>query len=123
MIRNLFLSILQFLGYAQDAPQVTRQRIAKYSIESFESRSAAREAAQQDGVAALVSAADKHKWLILRCPCGCGQEIALNLMGSHLPRWRVDVKSPRKFSVHPSVDATSCGAHFWLRNGQVNWCD
>lgn len=123
MIKNLLLSILRLFGYAREVPKTRRQRIAQYSLESFDSRSAAREAAQQDGIAALVGAADKHKWLILKCPCGCGQEIALNLMGSHLPRWHVDVKSARRFSVHPSVDATSCGAHFWLRNGQVNWCE
>jgi hypothetical protein len=123
MIKHLLLSILRYVGFPRKASSPTRKRIAHYSLESFDNRSAAREAVKQDGIAALVGAADKPKWLILKCPCGCGQEIALNLMGSHLPRWHVDIKSARRFSVHPSVDATSCGAHFWLRNGQVIWCD
>ncbi|WP_425265716.1 DUF6527 family protein [Acidovorax radicis] len=43
-------------------------------------------------------------------------------MSSHSPRWEVKILSKTSFSVHPSVDATSCGAHFWLRNGRVIWC-
>ena len=123
MLHRLWLWILKLLGYRRGEPAAGDRRTAQYALKIFESRPAAREAAKRDGVAALVGTEGKPKWLILKCPCGCGQEIALNLMGSHLPRWRVEVGASQQFSVHPSVDATSCGAHFWLRNGKVNWCD
>lgn len=98
-------------------------RRARYSLKIFEERSLATVAAQSPGVAALVRSGNKNKWLLLMCPCGCKQQIALNLMEGHTPRWRVDIQSPNLISVHPSVDATSCGAHFWLRNGQVIWAE
>lgn len=108
LVRNIF-----FKG--------SRQR--SYSLKVFEERRLAAAAAKADGLAAMVRSGDNNKWLLFMCPCGCGQQIALNLMEGHSPRWRVDVKSPTSFSVFPSVDATSCGAHFWLRNGVVVWAN
>lgn len=98
-------------------------RQSRYSLKIFEERRLAAAAAQAPGIAAVVRSGNKNKWLLLMCPCGCNQQIALNLMDGHTPRWRVDIQSPTSFSVHPSVDATSCGAHFWLRNGGVIWAD
>jgi hypothetical protein len=92
-----------------------------FVLQAFEDRSTAAVAAQRAGVAALVLREGKEKWLLMQCPCGCGQQIALNLMQSHSPRWRVSIQSMNRFSIHPSVDATSCGAHFWLRDGRVIW--
>jgi hypothetical protein len=123
VLRDFLLSVIHFFGFSKKRLQTAVRPISCYSLTSFDNRSAAREAAKNNGVAALVIPGGKQKWLILKCPCGCGQEIALNLMSSHLPRWRVDIGSPQRFSVHPSVDATSCGAHFWVRDGRVSWCE
>jgi Family of unknown function (DUF6527) len=130
MFGRLFFWILRLFGFHRSTDRSsgadTAQRAQKdlqYSLSTFQDRSEARAAAKRDGIAALVATAGRQKWLILKCPCGCGQEIALNLMGSHSPRWRVDVVSAQQFSVHPSVDATTCGAHFWLRDGRVSWCE
>lgn len=132
MLQRIWFWLLKVIGLPRSSTHSTgdgrgvaqrQKNEVRYSLTTFEERSEARAAANQDGVAALVSSGEKRKWLILKCPCGCGQEIALNLMGSHSPRWRVDVTSAQSFSVHPSVDATSCGAHFWLRDGRVSWCE
>ena len=130
MLQRFFAWLLRLFAFfrSSDRPSDANadqraRKDSRYTIAAFQDRSAARAAAQRDGIAALVGTAGKQKWLILKCPCGCGQEIALNLMGSHSPRWRVDVASAQQFSVHPSVDATSCGAHFWLRDGRVSWCE
>jgi hypothetical protein len=130
MLRRLIARILRLFGHSSPDRSSggvgVDQRVQKelrYSLATFEDRAQARSAAKRDGVAALVAPAGKQKWLILKCPCGCGQEIALNLMRSHSPRWHVNVTSAQQFNVHPSVDATSCGAHFWLRGGRVSWCE
>lgn len=123
MLRKIFLAIIRFLGLAPKGTEVTARRTAQYSLKTFDDRLTAREAAKQPGIAALVSPSGKHKWLFLKCPCGCEQEIALNLMSSHNPHWRVDIRTSQLFNVHPSVDATSCGSHFWLRDGRISWCE
>ena len=48
-------------------------------------------------------------------------EEALNLMASHHPHWTTDLHDDGTLTVHPSVDATSCGSHFWIRRSQIDW--
>lgn len=69
----------------------------------------------------LVGPAEKPKWLRLRCPCGCGDVIALNLMTSHKPRWEVEEHDGGTLTVYPSVDSRNCGAHFWIRGNKIHW--
>ena len=68
----------------------------------------------------LVGPEGKPKWLRLQCPCRCGQVVALNLMTSHRPRWEVQ-QAHGAITVHPSVDSRSCGAHFWIRENEIQW--
>lgn len=70
----------------------------------------------------LVGSAPKYKWLRFLCPCGCGDELALNLMTSHYPHWSLSFEDIHTISIHPSVDSTRCGAHFWLKGNVVTWC-
>lgn len=86
-------------------------------------RDSAMQAARSGGVLAVVGTSGKLKWAFLKCPCGCGEILPLNLMRSHWPHWRVTQRPDGAVSLHPSVDATSCGSHFFLRNGRVIWCD
>lgn len=62
-------------------------------------------------------------WVSLPCPCRCGTILRLNLMRSQFPVWRVSVDARQRLSVSPSVDATTCGSHFWIRDGRVDWVD
>jgi hypothetical protein len=95
---------------------------ARVRLKIFDDRSHAARAAKQERLFAVAKSAEKLKWGFLKCPCGCGDQIALNLMASHRPRWTVEITSPSSFSVHPSVHAMSCGAHFWLEDGKIRWC-
>ncbi len=122
MFGRLASALARLFGFATEPAASTQTGERVYTIKSFDDRGAAVEAARQEGVAALVRSANRNKWLLLKCPCGCGQQIALNLMQSHSPRWRVDMRPHASFSVHPSVDSRTCGAHFWLRDGRVIWC-
>lgn len=71
----------------------------------------------------IIGSLDHPKWLKFQCPCGCGDTIALNLMESHYPRWRVRAEGPASISVSPSVDATKCHSHFWIKANQVIWVE
>lgn len=83
--------------------------------------SSSRSATSVANVVALVGTADNLKWARLLCPCGCGEVLALNLMDGHSPRWTVATSSEGTVSIHPSIDATKCGAHFWIRDGRITW--
>lgn len=69
----------------------------------------------------LVGAAERPKWLRFACPCRCGEVIALNLMTSHHPHWAVQLHDDQTLTVQPSVDATRCGSHFWIRRSRIEW--
>ena len=62
------------------------------------------------------------KWALLRCPCGRGHDISLNLSQPETVRWRID-SSRRQPSLHPSVDVhgSDFRCHFFLRFGKVEW--
>lgn len=121
MLLTFFNAIARWFGFGSRGGN--RERESRYTLKVLEERSTALAEAKLPGVAAIVRSGGKYKWLLFTCPCGCQQQIALNLMDGHYPRWQVEVQSFSSFSVHPSVDSTSCGAHFWIRAGAVIWCD
>lgn len=73
------------------------------------------------GRVVLIGPRERPKWVRFQCPCRCGETIALNLMSSHNPHWSVELHDDGTVTVHPSVDAKSCGSHFWVRRGKVQW--
>ena len=122
MLRRILQTVAKWFGFDGAGKSVVGLSSQTFILQIFEDRRSAASAAKSAGIAALVRGGGREKWLLMQCPCGCGQQIALNLMQSHTPRWKVSVESAKRFSIHPSVDATSCGAHFWLRDGRVIWC-
>lgn len=67
----------------------------------------------------------QHAWkAVMVCPCGCKGLIELNLAPPGPPLWRVAGPEGAPVTVHPSVwRTTGCRSHFWIRNGEVVWCD
>lgn len=60
-------------------------------------------------------------YALLKCPCGCGDNIMLNLMTDSSPCWEVGFKK-ETFSIYPSIWKTKeCKSHFWLTNGEIIW--
>jgi hypothetical protein len=98
------------------------RRLRAYTVREFSEREAASNATKKKSVLALVGTRGAYKWALLRCPCGCGEQIALNLMKAYQPVWEIQIAEPRLVSISPSVHATKCGAHFWLRENTVIWC-
>lgn len=78
----------------------------------------------QDDEIVLVGPTNHPKWAILRCPCGCGEVIHVNLMKSHYPHWTMTFEREGSLSFSPSlwVDSGRCGSHFLLMCGRVIWC-
>ena len=60
------------------------------------------------------------KWAHLKCP-RCGEHIRLSLAGQQ--RWKMRIDWLRRPTISPSVWQTgSCGAHFFIRRGSIQWC-
>lgn len=67
----------------------------------------------------------KGKWYFcsLKCPCGCGEIIELNLDTKSRPKWKVIWHKSGTISLSPSVNRTlGCISHFYYRFGTVVWC-
>lgn len=123
-ISNLIGRVWDVL-FPRPAPPVSEKQIGevKYRFAFFEDRASARDAAEKNRVVAIVASGGKQKWAQMRCPCGCGEMIMLNLMQSHSPRWDVVKNQDGTHSLSPSVDSTTCGAHFWIRRDRLTWCE
>lgn len=75
----------------------------------------------QNGKIVIIGNKNNPKWVHFLCPCGCKEQISLNLMKSYYPRWRVKFNQDDTVSISPSIDNTSCGGHFWIDHNQVFW--
>lgn len=64
------------------------------------------------------------KWVVMKCPCGCGERLDVNLMKSHHPHWNISYQS-EKISLYPSIwlSEDKCGSHFWLKKNKIIWID
>lgn len=72
------------------------------------------------GEVVLVGSEAQPKWLLVGCPCRCGETFWLNLMSTRYPHWEV-MLSRKGISATPSVWSKTCGSHFWIRNGRFDW--
>lgn len=88
---------------------------------------AARRVPEKDDVV-LVRRGGVDRWLVFRCPTGCGKEISINLDPRLGPAWRIYRRGP-DLTVYPSVWLESgCEAHFIVSRGHLwlagdDWLD
>lgn len=63
-------------------------------------------------------------WFVaLKCPCGCGDIIHLNLLPEAKPCWKVEIHSDGTVSLKPSVwSLKGCKSHYFVKNGEIDWC-
>lgn len=71
---------------------------------------------------ALYIVGENPKWVVLKCPCGCGETIDVNLMKSRSPFWTVLMRDG-KATLRPSiwVPAERCGSHFFINDSRIDW--
>lgn len=61
----------------------------------------------------IVYVCDSEKLAQLKCSCGCGDVIYINLIQETKPKWQV-----KGNSITPSVNRTTgCRSHFTITNG------
>ncbi|WP_354665980.1 DUF6527 family protein [Stutzerimonas kunmingensis] len=59
----------------------------------------------------------------LHCPCGCGDILEVPLLHDASPKWRLNIDSKGRPTLHPSIwRREKCRSHFWIRGGRVYWC-
>ncbi len=68
---------------------------------------------------------DDEDWCVgFRCPCRCGRKIELLVIKEAKPRWDLKVDAADRPTLTPSVWLRDgCKSHFWIRKGEVQWCD
>jgi len=58
----------------------------------------------------------------MRCPCGCGATIELNLVPPGRPCWTLTVQPDGTSTLSPSVwRQVDCRAHFFVKRGHIVW--
>ena len=63
------------------------------------------------------------RWVLLKCPCGCDDEIPLNLDLRAGKAWRIYGVSDEQLTLFPSVwRDTGCLSHFFIRSGHILLC-
>jgi Family of unknown function (DUF6527) len=73
------------------------------------------------GAVVLVGRPDAPKWVVVGCPCRCGEALWVNLMSAQGPHWTLNRGSGGAITIAPSLDVTTCGSHFWIRRGRFVW--
>jgi len=64
----------------------------------------------------------KPKWVVLECPCRCGERIDVNLMPTARRHWQI-TELEQRLTLWPSlfVSTRKCGSHFWITRGRFRW--
>lgn len=99
-------------------PRALRIRITG----EFDSYAAALERVPIHGDAAVV-VRGRPRWLLIRCPDGCGDVVPVNLDERAGPAWRL-IRAASGWSVYPSVwREVGCQAHFIVWRSRIWWGD
>ncbi|MFN8153528.1 MAG: DUF6527 family protein [Bacteroidia bacterium] len=71
------------------------------------------------GILYIIGEKKFHWCLIMKCPCGCGQTIQLNLLRRANPCWAFYVRKQR-ITVYPSIwREKGCRSHFIVRKNRI----
>jgi hypothetical protein len=64
-----------------------------------------------------------HEWLaVLKCPCGCGDTVQLNLLKDAKPFWEIIRHKNGLISISPSINRiVNCKSHFSIIKEKVWW--
>lgn len=66
----------------------------------------------------------KDYWYVkMKCPCGCGDNLVLNLISDVSPFWKFKIDNADRVTFFPSIrKTTNCKSHFWIRKSKIIWC-
>lgn len=75
----------------------------------------------KDGILYVEGDGYKNQFASLLCPCGCKEEINLNLDIDEDPCWSLSAGNLTDLS--PSIwKNKNCKSHFFIKKGKVKWC-
>ena len=99
---------------------VRRDRIHLVGV--FEDRESANRAVVRPGDISLIIRGEIARWMIMNCPDGCGEILAINLDRRTGKAWYVTLHRG-KLSIIPSIWLDSgCRSHFIIWNSRIWWC-
>lgn len=89
---------------------------------TYSSRDEAAAALKEAGDTALVHRG-VPRMLLMRCPCGCGDILVVNLDKRAGPAWRIYQRG-KSLTLFPSYWRDSkCESHFVVWSNNIYWCD
>jgi hypothetical protein len=70
----------------------------------------------------IVARDDQPRWVVIECPCRCGDRLEVNLMRSRQPCWRLR-ESGSRVTLSPSIWRSNgtCGSHFFIEKNKARW--
>ena len=76
-----------------------------------------------DANALYIMGESKYFWsILLRCPCGCGDILQLNLHRDTHPFWDMKFHINGSLSISPSVwKKDGCRSHFFIKRSNIIW--
>ena len=79
--------------------------------------------AMRVGMIYIVGGASYRKWAYFKCPADHEEVIQLSLMPERRPHWKITTDILGRPTIHPSVrQLDGSYAHFWVKNGRIDWC-
>ena len=110
------MSVLRRIGY------VWKQLKRRKRLEMVTWVESRRDIPTRLGARIYVVGSETPKWVVLDCPCGCGERIDVNLMAVRRPAWKFSANDG-KVTLWPSLQmpAYKCGSHFWIRKNRIVW--
>jgi len=103
------------------APRVSRRTKHYRAIDRVSNQAEARKVlAARDSLVMVFRG--RPRWLSMRCPCGCGDSVSVNLDPQAGENWHL-VDDGRKIGVFPSIwRDTGCQSHFILWKNTAHFC-
>jgi hypothetical protein len=99
------------------ADELYRRRVHYSGVQIADSQEEARDLAARDHALVIIRGTDHPKWVVMSCPCGCGEIRRVSVSPKIQPTWRMGLNDDHELSLYPSVWLQSeCGAHYILRD-------
>ena len=75
-----------------------------------------------DNTIFIIQDGNEPELLAFKCPCGCNENILLNLLKDAKPQWRFRINHNDMINIYPSIwRKRGCKSHFFIKNGIVEW--